>query len=397
MRGGKGSREKGHVLILSFLLVALLAALAAAQMMMVQKNIRQSSFYNHLSALRWYGESGIHLALYEMTNRVRGSDGLIGTEFWAPESDVGCDGKAGTKDEGEGDGAPNPGEPGTSPVPIGPFGKGINLLVHTSDTEWPDVKRIVSVATDPFGSAAQEVYAREAHPTVPGVSPIYIQPEFKIDVNGNSFLVSGTDTNPGGKPAPTGSKVDGITTSIGDPAGSNSSTLAAEIPNQFKDQITGAGGFPSITETDKIDFGEVWSWFANAPKRTVPPGTYYLDPTFGNAAKNDYRVTYCKGDIELSGGFIGAGVLIVEGNVLFSGHSEFSGLVIVKGDVRLTGGGYGVHIYGSLLAGKSETDTDPTLTISGNTTVAFSSLALANACKLIPPYFTVLSWKDIRG
>ncbi len=393
-RGRRRRREEGHALIFSFLLVALLVALSSAHVMVVQKNVRQSRFYNHLSVLRPGGESGVQLALYELTYKMGGADGDIGTELWTPANDVGADGRAGTGDEGEGDGAPTPGEPGTVPAPIGLLGQGMNLLVKTSDTAWPDVKRIASVSFDAVAMMAQEAYVRELVRFVPGVGAIFVEPEFTLDVNGNSFLVTGSDTNPGGSPGP-GSKVAGIATSTGDPAGSNSSTLVAQMPPKFANQVVGSSGPPSVSETDAIDFEQVWSWLSAAPRTVELPGTY-SDGTWGSAAANDYRVTYCKGDLELSGSFVGAGILMVEGNLIFSGHSEFSGIVIVRGNATLTGGGNGVHIYGSLLLGKSETNPNPTLTVSGNSTAAFSSLALANACKLIPPGFTVLSWREIK-
>lgn len=50
-------------------------------------------------------------------------------------------------------------------------------------------------------------------------------------------------------------------------------------------------------------------------------------------------------------GTLGAGVLVVTGNLHISGQFEFSGLIIVLGEVSvdITGGGQGVHIWGSLL------------------------------------------------
>jgi hypothetical protein len=151
-----------------------------------------------------------------------------------------------------------------------------------------------------------------------------------------------------------------------------------------------------VSETNVLDFDQVWNWLMAAPRTVESPGTY-SDGNWGSAAANDYRVSYCKGDLELSGSFVGAGILIVEGNLTFSGHSEFSGIVIVRGNATLTGGGNGVHVYGSLLLGSSETVPHPLLTVSGNSTSTFSSLALSNACKLIPPGVTVLSWREVKG
>src|SRR5437867_11739 len=100
--------EQGNILVVSFLLVTLLTALATAHFATVQKSSRQSAFLNDLGDLRRYAETGIHLGLHELTYNVGNGDGNIGTELWTSASDVGRDGYSGTYDEGEGDGIPTP-------------------------------------------------------------------------------------------------------------------------------------------------------------------------------------------------------------------------------------------------------------------------------------------------
>src|SRR5262245_35626596 len=84
-------RERGNVLLMSFLLVTLLAALATAHVATVQKSSRQSNFFENLGDLRRYAESGVGMALHELTYGVGNGDGQIGTEAWALASDVGRD------------------------------------------------------------------------------------------------------------------------------------------------------------------------------------------------------------------------------------------------------------------------------------------------------------------
>src|SRR2546422_5298709 len=122
-------RELGNVLVVSFLLVTLLTALATAHFATVQKNSRQSNFLNSLGDLRHYAETGIRLAIHELTFAVGGGDGNIGTELWTAAADVGRDGIAGTGDEGEGDGIPTPGEPSLIAASIGPGAQDMGLLV----------------------------------------------------------------------------------------------------------------------------------------------------------------------------------------------------------------------------------------------------------------------------
>jgi hypothetical protein len=394
VRSEKPGRERGNVLILSFLLVVLLAALCTAHAVTVQRSSRQSNYFGDLGELRRYAETGLNLAIHELAYGVGNGDGNIGTELWTPASDVGRDGKPGTGDEGEGDGIPTPGEPNLVPASVGPGSLGRALLVRTTDTPWVDVKRIVSTAFDTSAIAAIEIYAKKQTFKVPGVGAVYVQPGVALDVNGNAFSVTGNDTNPDKKPGP-GSKVAGIVTSTGDPAGSNATALIDQVPSGRTDNITGAGGPPAVGETSAIDFDQVWSWFMAAPKQTIAPGSY-SSGSYGDNATNDYRVTYAKGDLSLSGSWTGAGVLMVDGNLTLSGKAAFVGVVIVKGDVNITGGGNEVHVYGSLLVGKSPTDANPTLTISGNSSLVFSSLALSKASALIPAFYTVLFYNDLK-
>ena len=72
------------------------------------------------------------------------------------------------------------------------------------------------------------------------------------------------------------------------------------------------------------------------------------------------------------GGTLGAGVLVVTGNLHISGQFEFSGLVIVLGEVSvdITGGGQGCHIWGSLLCQSTD------FKINGNADIVWSSQVL---------------------
>ncbi|HHS50165.1 MAG TPA: hypothetical protein ENN07_03530 [candidate division Zixibacteria bacterium] len=71
-------------------------------------------------------------------------------------------------------------------------------------------------------------------------------------------------------------------------------------------------------------------------------------------------------------GTLGAGVLVVTGNLHISGQFEFTGLIIVLGEVSvdITGGGQGVHIWGSLLCRSVD------FKIAGNADVVWCRQAL---------------------
>src|SRR5262245_26558451 len=112
--------EEGNILISVFLLLLVIAALVSSNVLVVQKNSRQSVFFDHLGQLKRYADSGVNLAIHELRFGVGLGDGMIGTEMWTPADDTGRDGMPATGDEGEGDGIPTPGEGNLRPVPCGP-------------------------------------------------------------------------------------------------------------------------------------------------------------------------------------------------------------------------------------------------------------------------------------
>ena len=391
------SAERGNVLIITFLLVTLLTALATAHFATVQKNSRQGTFYTDLCDLHRYSETGVRLALHEMTYDVGGADGKIGTELWTAGNDVGRDGLPGTGDEGEGDGIPTPGEPNVFTSPIGPAALGMGLCVYTTNTAWPNVKRIVSTASNRDTLAVTEVYTLSSPQSMPSAGAVYVQPDVLLDLNGNAFRIDGHDHNPNNTvgPAPT---VAGIATSVGSPPRSNKTALVNQVPLNRQDQIIGTGPIPSITESGAIDFDALFNAFKASRTNVVTPGTYSNVSTWGDYATNNYKVTYCNGDLHLTGTGKGAGILVVEGQLTMSGTFDFTGIVIVRGDVRMTGGGSGVHIFGNLLIGTSLTALDPDLdlTLSGTADLYYSSVGIAKAMSMVGATYTILYWNEIK-
>jgi hypothetical protein len=383
-------------MVLGLLLVTFITALVTAQLMALQKNSRHSYFVNDLRKLRQIAESGVNQSIHELGYGVGLGDGKIGTENWLRSHDLGRDGKLGTGDEGEQDGIPTPGEPHLSPTPVGPSSDGIALLTIATDSAWDGVKRIVSTAYDSTALATVEVYVRVAPLSVPGVSMLYIEPEVVLDLPSHAFKVSGFDTNPDGTVGPAG-KVYGIATSVGDPPGSNASAFTAQVPSKSEDQILGLGTNPSIGEVKDVDFNALFNGFKNSQKTVVEPGTY-ANVGWGDYQANDYRVTYSKGDLHLSGTGKGAGVLLLEGSLFMSGSFTFVGMILVKGDVQVTGGGNGVHLYGSAMIGQTLTAGEPStdLKVTGTADLLYSSKALAKVSGLLPPSLTVLYWNDLK-
>jgi hypothetical protein len=95
------------------------------------------------------------------------------------------------------------------------------------------------------------------------------------------------------------------------------------------------------------------------------------------------QVTYVAGDLQITAGSIGNGILVVDGNLDIHGGLQFYGLVIVKGVVSFTGGGANpTNIYGAVLAGQSSVvDT----TLGGSAVIDFDSCALNRNTGNKPP------------
>jgi hypothetical protein len=382
----RSKSQEGAILLLCVLLIFFLGALGAAFVTVVQKNITQGRFYTSLGALRRYAESGVNLALHELTYNVNGGDGNIGTETWTTAEDFGRDGQPATSDEGETNGIPTPGEPNIAAVPIGPGGLSMSLFVHTTDTAWPSVKRIVATAFNAEAISNVEIYARQDPRTPPPLGAAYVDAGTELKFGGN-LLIDGNDYHPSGTrgPAP---PVYGLATSVGDPEGSNASDLRADVPPKYYDQILGLDGQPSIGEVPKVDMDSLFDDFQARRSRVVPAGNY-SNVNWGNWATNTFQITHATGDVVLGGKTKGAGVLLVDGSLTLTGKSQFVGVILVRGDLKLSGGGNEVKIYGSLVVSRP---TEINFRATGNPEVKYSSWAIAQAFNLLGKNFNVVAW-----
>jgi hypothetical protein len=69
----------------------------------------------------------------------------------------------------------------------------------------------------------------------------------------------------------------------------------------------------------------------------------------------------------------------------------------VLGDVKLTGGGAGIHVYGSMMVGESLTAIDLTsndVTLSGNADVYYSSEVLSKIEASLVPTYAIAYYDD---
>ena len=130
--------------------------------------------------------------------------------------------------------------------------------------------------------------------------------------------------------------------------------------------------------------------------------------------------TVVEGDLQLSGSFEGAGILVVEINdpnlasVLMSGQSRWTGLIIVVSNMVPTGGkvtfetvggGNSVHVVGGgvIYTRNGSNPADPSATIlnrsfarlTGQSDIRFSEMALKMAHVVQPSVVEVRSWRRV--
>ncbi len=106
------------------------------------------------------------------------------------------------------------------------------------------------------------------------------------------------------------------------------------------------------------------------------------------------KVTFVNGDLKLTGGITGAGLLVVTGNLELGGTLTWDGLVLVVGAGNLStsgmnngiNGGVIVCRLGQVLGKPIFPDGGITINISGNSDItAYDNLLLTMANRLVPP------------
>lgn len=372
------SSERGSVMILSLLVMLLFTALSTAHFIIVRDNIRQSEHFLNSSLMRCYAESGVQLAIHDLRYDISGDDGKIGTAKWTALDDHGADGVPGTFDLGEGDDAPSFGERNVEPAVMGKAPNQVELIVYTEPTSYSGVRRILSSARQGIAITLVEQLVRSTPFKIPRVGALHISPYSVLDLSGKSLVIDGRDHLPYGLPG-IGRDQYGITTYEGEVPGVNAQMLIDQIDTRHHDQVRGIGGSPSVGETESFDFEALFRKLSGSASKTLTPGTY-TNVELGSLLRNQFPITYCKGDLQLSGKVRGAGALVVEGTLSISGSFEFMGLVIVKGDVFLSGGGKATHVWGSLIVSDTLVSSDGAeafaASLSGKAKIVYSSAML---------------------
>jgi hypothetical protein len=227
-----------------------------------------------------------------------------------------------------------------------------------------------------------------------------------ITFNGNAFQITGLDSMPKGWDKDSLGNADPNCTKGPDQAGIRSATTTG-ANNGDLTKIDGApdviANDPTVTNDFFNIFGDVTfdelkrnadivitattpqmpapSLMAAAPFRcNIGDWNNWGEPErtagYVKACSTYFPIIYSSGSqLKMSGGARGQGLLLIEGDLEITGNFEFSGLIVAKGGIKINGTGN--KITGALLA--QDVDISDKNSISGNTTLQFSSCALNKA------------------
>jgi hypothetical protein len=246
--------------------------------------------------------------------------------------------------------------------------RGYPVIVVTSHGDQGSANRTVEVEAVkyPFETVDAAIYTEDDN----------------FQFNGTQFLVSGKDWDPEtGAEIPGNPEVPGISTTK-DP-----SNISGSLNAQQQNNVEGSGTDPSVTtSTVDLDLQAMADQYSTLATVILPSGTY-SNQSWGDY--DNYVVAYCQGDMATSGQCSGAGLLIVNGNFDCAGTFIWYGAVLVLGDINFTGGGYGIHIFGTVMCQGGITEQ----VVGGNADVKYSSAALARLAMLTP--YVVSSWHEL--
>jgi hypothetical protein len=227
-----------------------------------------------------------------------------------------------------------------------------------------------------------------------------------IQFNGNSFELIGNDSIPKGWGTDSLGNADPACSTGSDMAGIRSQTTtgagAADQDNLFGSpkevsgdttvtsdffNIFGDVSFDELTKNADILIPETTpikpapTLLTTSPFRcNIADRLNWGEPSraagYVKACSTYFPIIYASGtQVKMASNARGQGLLLIEGDLEIAGGFEFSGLIIAKGGIKISGTGN--KIVGALLA--QDVALNDQNSISGNTTLQFSSCALNKA------------------
>jgi hypothetical protein len=253
----------------------------------------------------------------------------------------------------------------------------------------------VNVALDSHGNeletaarsrtSSANVLTKKIRLDLPIPAAFYIDdPLATVAYSGSSFTISGYDQDLDGKKGPKPA-LPGIGTP-GDPK-----FLTGQLTKSQKSNVTGQGGAPSVRTVDSIDLVEEMHHLGQIASVTWSDA----DKKMSNAVIGDMKnlvpvIAHAKGNLRLSGGSTGCGVLVVDGNLELTGSFDFVGVIYVAGSVTFGGGGGKKNLRGALLTPGNISGTDGSF--AGSVNLQYSSQAVGILNSKLSDGVELISW-----
>jgi Tfp pilus assembly protein PilX len=371
--------DRGLSLVLVIMAMAILLSITGAGLLFSNLNLKASSNLRGGTAALQAADAGIQHALAKVP---AGGDF---DSFWAGTglADFPCKNSSGST--GTCDGT------NYKPTLTGSLSGYAYTVEVTNDTSVGgelaanDTNKIIiftSTATGPNGSQRKvRAYIGRSPWIPPGTIYIPGTPaNAPTQFNGNSFALTGNDTNPDGTAGPLAA-ISAVATNNADETTAISGPGGTLNSGQYG-QVTGLGSNPSVATVTNLDVNQLADDLiasAGADLQTESGGTFKSsDGDVGTSSQP--KVTHVTGNATLTCGSgsksnaIGYGVLIVDGNLTIQGNFQFQGLIIARGE-NVTIGGNGSKLSGSLLVKESAT-SGGLVKVGGNASFRYSSQAL---------------------
>ncbi len=241
-------------------------------------------------------------------------------------------------------------------------------------------------------------------------------PDVDIVFNGADFDILGDENNPGISVFNDSASLSGAPDSL-------QSIFEAVSGNEHQaSRITGAEGdfgpapAPSVRDdTNAIKYspnpdaqnvldpnflGNFVKLLSMAADTTYEGGTSLSGENVVLGTTENPEVTFVEGDLSLSGGGGGTGVLVVTGSLAYQGEFDFNGLILVLGEGDISLGGANKNITGGILVTKLLALEEggyemgiPHVSISGDSNFVFDSDSIRMAINLLP--LKTIMWREI--
>ncbi|UCE17287.1 MAG: hypothetical protein JSV84_10320, partial [Gemmatimonadota bacterium] len=385
--------QQGSVLLLIFFCATMVSVLGLTTLYLANTELTESSKKYEMSKAFYLAEGGLQRAFHNMnsgiengwSDEIAGTDGTIGTEddgILNFGRRVDCYSSNGTIESEEDD--------CSQPYYLGCYE--VRVEDGRDDEQRTGVcnraiLRSTGISTQNFRKSLEaeiEIFELPWPPAVvflvPGLNGTYPNPTF----NGQSWMIDGNDRRPDGTPdgtPGTGSPILGIASNV-----SVNPVLSSLAENEL-DQVRGADFdettdpiIPSVRQVDLIvNLYETVDYLKGIADNNVVSGTYsQFTGEYGNS--DNYQVTYCSGDLHLSGRIEGYGVLVVDGHLTLSGQGTWNGYIFCTEGAEFTGGGRPFHLYGAMILGTpSGGDRKANFTCSGQADLYYSQETVEEA------------------